>query len=572
MSNRADAAYVVERMQVRDLPRAYVLGCRAPRVTVLSQQFRAFNLIWALFEEGRLRSGDRVGVVGGGIGGLTAAAAAMIKGCSVVLAEERQQLMHLQRRNTTRLLHPNIYEWPSPGSEENSTRFPCMNWTADLAGVVVARLDDEWEALAKEHRPEVHTGMRITTVRPDGAGQLVIRKEDEWMSDPCDVVVLAVGFGVEPPAPGLALDSYWENDKLEQPTRGGQIVRTVLVSGLGDGGCIDVLRLKYANFQHTKFAAAVTRHPELERYKSRLREIDENMPAADCEKYLRDEYAKLDLPSKLAESLGTIRTDTRVVLNGPDPVSPLSPNACVLHRVAVWALVVCGEVRYQPGRINRESITSEPVPNGIKYFVPFEGSGRPGFDAIVIRHGPAPCLTTFPEIARGYAGIPETAAADRTRHKIYPDGFYPARQAPQPVVRHADAVFPDSRPDTPPPGVDLVVPPPAEFPAEPIGSAQRHALERAASAAHLADIESLTRRLVADTRAENYMPAVEASNALDAILNGPGPDVPPALWRRGHQALFDFELFARRRTQAGGGRYDLARLHDLLRRMRREPG
>src|SRR5262249_16254772 len=109
---RNDARYVLERMRVEGFPRAYVLGCHAQRLTVLCQQFRAFNLVWALFDRGYVKAGDRVGVVGGGIGGLTVAAAAMLKGCRIVLAEEDQQLMHVQRRNMTRLLHPNIYEWP----------------------------------------------------------------------------------------------------------------------------------------------------------------------------------------------------------------------------------------------------------------------------------------------------------------------------------------------------------------------------------------------------------------------------------------------------------------------------
>jgi hypothetical protein len=57
---------VLERMRVEGMPRACVLGCHAQRVTVLSQQFRAFNLVWVLFDQGRLKGGDRVGVVGGG--------------------------------------------------------------------------------------------------------------------------------------------------------------------------------------------------------------------------------------------------------------------------------------------------------------------------------------------------------------------------------------------------------------------------------------------------------------------------------------------------------------------------
>ncbi len=256
---RPTASDVLERMKVPSLPGAYVLGCRAPLVTVLSQQYRAFNLIWALFTTNLLRAGDRVGVVGGGIAGLTAAAAAMLKGCSVVLVEERQELMHLQRRNTTRFLHPNIYEWPAPESERDTTQFPCMNWKADFADQVVLRLDEEWAALVAEFQPMVYTNRRVSAVEPMGsAGLLILRQQYEWMSEPCQAVVLAVGFGVEPPVPGLSLLTYWQNDDLEQSARGKQSVRRVFVSGTGDGGCIDILRLAYSKFQHAKFAAVVT--------------------------------------------------------------------------------------------------------------------------------------------------------------------------------------------------------------------------------------------------------------------------------------------------------------------------
>jgi hypothetical protein len=551
----------------------YVLGCRAQRVTVLSQQFRAFNLVWALFKEGLLRPGNRVGVVGGGIGGLTAAAAAMIKGCSVVVTEQRQQLMHLQRRNTTRLLHPNIYEWPSAGSEDSSTRFPCMNWMADLAGEVVSRLDSEWEYLAKEFSAEVHTEMCITAIEPDGSdGRLVLCKGDEWMSDPCDAVIVAIGFGVEPPVRGLVLDSYWENDSLEQPVRGSQQVRSVLVSGLGDGGCIDVLRLKYANFQHTKFADVVARHYELERYKDRLLEIEGNMPRADREKYLREEYAKLELPVNLAESLGKIRSDTNVVLNGPDPTSPLSPNACILHRVAIWALVIGNKVEYKPSRINKTLIKTKCVSSGIKYYVPFQGSGNHGFDTVVIRHGPDPCLSTFPQVKSGYSGITETVAEDRTRGKMYPDDFYPTRQFSPSAARTLDAEskFMSVRIETLPSGGEVGIPLPAEFSIGPPGSARLNVIQNAPNAHLLSEIVSLIGRLTADTRAENYLPAVEAASVLDALLVELGTSVPHALWHRSHMSLFDFECYVRKRIESSGGKYEADRLQHLLRRMRRE--
>ena len=60
----------------RVLPGIYLIGSLERGVTVYSQQTRAHNLIWALWElqkNGR-RALGRVAIVGGGITGLTAAA------------------------------------------------------------------------------------------------------------------------------------------------------------------------------------------------------------------------------------------------------------------------------------------------------------------------------------------------------------------------------------------------------------------------------------------------------------------------------------------------------------------
>jgi heterodisulfide reductase subunit A-like polyferredoxin len=61
---------------VRDHPNVFILGSNARYVTVYNQQVRALNLVAALAKSGYLSRHSRVGVVGGGIAGLTAAVAA----------------------------------------------------------------------------------------------------------------------------------------------------------------------------------------------------------------------------------------------------------------------------------------------------------------------------------------------------------------------------------------------------------------------------------------------------------------------------------------------------------------
>lgn len=65
-------------------PGVYVLGCLARYVTVYAQQVRALNLVDSLAKSGLLSLHSRVAVIGGGIAGLTAAAATAVRGAKYV--------------------------------------------------------------------------------------------------------------------------------------------------------------------------------------------------------------------------------------------------------------------------------------------------------------------------------------------------------------------------------------------------------------------------------------------------------------------------------------------------------
>ena len=118
------ASDVLRWMEVPRHPNVFALGPFARQVTFASQQVRAFNLIWALFRQNRLAPGQRVAVVGAGLAGMTAAAAALAKECAVDLFEQASQPCPLQRGNDIRFIHPNILRWPDEGSEMARTAFP----------------------------------------------------------------------------------------------------------------------------------------------------------------------------------------------------------------------------------------------------------------------------------------------------------------------------------------------------------------------------------------------------------------------------------------------------------------
>jgi len=112
MADPTNSSLILKLTAVNGLPSTYVLGSYAVRVTFHSQQRRAFNLIWALFDQKIIAKGSKICIVGGGLAGMTAAAAGKLKECEVTLYESEEQLMSMQRGNSTRFIHPTIYDWP----------------------------------------------------------------------------------------------------------------------------------------------------------------------------------------------------------------------------------------------------------------------------------------------------------------------------------------------------------------------------------------------------------------------------------------------------------------------------
>src|SRR5262245_53070865 len=113
----------------------FVLGCIEQRVTILSQQVRAINLIHALEATGRLKHRPAVSIIGAGVAGFTAAAALMHKGIIPELFEELTRPFNILR-GSNRWVHPNIYDWPFNGWDKDSAGLKFLNWTADSANRV----------------------------------------------------------------------------------------------------------------------------------------------------------------------------------------------------------------------------------------------------------------------------------------------------------------------------------------------------------------------------------------------------------------------------------------------------
>jgi glycine/D-amino acid oxidase-like deaminating enzyme len=391
----AQMEHVLLYAVVPEMPGMYVCGCFERWVSIYLQAVRGLNLAWALVESGR--AGARVAVVGGGFAGLSAAAGLGRKGVSVTLFERNPQLLHTQRNNRVRSIHPHIHEWPRPGALEPRAGLPLLDWTAgisaDMAGEVLRQFDAE---VLRSHIV-VRPGSR----EPDLAG--------------FDAVILALGVGVEKSFGKLPLRSYWSDDTIAQVRPG---LRHHLVTGIGEGGVIDALYLRLRDFSHGEIAARLAEIEGMAAVESALLEIEHHIEKLDdleANRVLSDGYARLPVPARVDELLRQrARPDTRVTLNGPE-VHPLAARADMLNRFLISRLVALGELDYLSGKISDISEDFE---------VTLDSGERRKFDDVEIRHGTVPALKAgFPEVWERYYPT-RVKLPHLTPQPSWPDGYF----------------------------------------------------------------------------------------------------------------------------------------------------
>lgn len=303
----------------------FVLGCLEKRVTLYAQQVRALNLVDALLDAGRIRKGGSVAVVGGGAAGMTAAAALAVAApelAEIHLYETQPELLHLQAKNSSRYLHPHLYDWPAPNALRPDAGLPLLDWSAGPASSVAQQLDDAFrhvrersanlDVRAKRHVERVEAGpvqgCRITVTNdPQGGGMY-------------DLAILSIGFGYERDLSERNV-SYWSPAPLAGPNRTGASSSAVLVSGNGDGGLVDFLTAALPSLTHEAICKLVTTDYDLTDVRRVLMEVEEVAWTANHDFDIYEAYQAglpdvlpngilLDLAKRL-RSDATIRLHTR---------------------------------------------------------------------------------------------------------------------------------------------------------------------------------------------------------------------------------------------------------------------
>ena len=411
-TERIDPRELLSWFEVPTWQNVFVLGSFGRQVTFASQQTRALNLVWALAETKRIKEGHRVAVVGAGLGGLTAAAGFLKQKCLVDLYEQASQSCPIQRGNDIRFVHPNILSWPEPSCEESETDFPFLNWTAASARSVIKQIDIRWKQLSTGRVTEYYnyrvnaihnfindtggyspslSANRLAVVDDIGANTSDISMPG-YIERTYDAVILAVGFGNEQLLSGVQPLSYWENDSLHQET--GQTIGRVLVSGCGDGGLIDALRLCVRNFDHAEFVDKFLSEAKSGTLNKRLIAIEEQLQTAANEPDISIRFSKAYDSLRSGVNISRIaeyfrnnrRTDCSVTLNSPAP-GPFSFQASALNRFATHFAIMNAGLHYTSGRIS-----ARRMENGA-YRVDFDRQGKGAnetrdFERVIARHGP----------------------------------------------------------------------------------------------------------------------------------------------------------------------------------------
>ena len=358
---------------------AYVVGPFANRVNFASQQRRALNLVWAINDD-LVKQGESQGlagkdavIVGAGLAGLTASLALSTFNCSSWVLEKSDGAFAGMRDADHRHIHPTINYWPQE-TIDPATFLPFFNWYHDRCDVVLDRLNAEWNR---------RKGGFVKGIIPHCTVKHFNYQNDKWIIDAeledgstleqveYDILILATGFGKEKFTENSDDISYWdaENDAIGEIQSGtAPQCQNYIVSGTGDGGIIEVLRLLFQSFEAGGIeacAASVIRNTEIpQKIQIVEKQIQDELTDAilhdgfPLEKSIRDDISKRlwsayyaivsegRLGQPFVEKMNSIRTSVEKVTLLGEWSSPLDFPLSPYHKLLLTFAISQGFVEY----------------------------------------------------------------------------------------------------------------------------------------------------------------------------------------------------------------------------------
>ncbi len=402
----AQTQLVLEGTEVAGWNAVYLLGCIDHRVTLYSQHVRALNLAAALVASQRVRPGQTVLVVGAGAGGLTCAAGLHRLGVKVTVLERANEIMPLFRQGANRWMHPRVYDWPLDEWETSRAQLPVLDWGHALVGDVRRELLEGWAEFDGAEGMEVRTGVASVALGDASAPARTVTWSPKGRMRPA-ATILAVGFGLET-SEHPEEKSYWENDDIDNDPMDGT-TRRWLVSGCGDGGLTDLLRLRIKDFRHDQMLQRFTEDPRMGDIRAEIRRIENNPATQDQSHLLHEAYEGLRAPWVIERMKECLQHRNTVVLASAT-ADFLNRGASALNRFLAAQLYHADGFELRRARV--ESVIRE----GGSYVVQFGDGGCERFDRVVRRHGPTPALATFAEVN---TSVDADRAQRRTKRTVF---------------------------------------------------------------------------------------------------------------------------------------------------------
>lgn len=362
MSNATASGDYLKLFQISE--NRFIIGIYQKGITIYRQQVRALNLFHALVDTGKLKKGQgSVAIIGGGIGGLTFAAAARKAKINVTIFERAPFFLHLQYGCDTRKIHPNIYDWPDKGSTFPYADLPFLSWKYSTAQNVTKEIIYGFRQISEKEEPgclyNEKRSCKVTGIYEEKTHCNVRwATEKEGDINEFSVVIYAIGYGVEVGVDSsVNTPSYWRNDEYDQHNL-SKTQHNYIISGVGDGGLIDLFRLKIRGFSLDSilrdFSSLSTNYNDLA---ERLRLIKqdwvkiENSPPR---RWLYERFRKdvEDLLGPVKDKLqDNFRNNVEITLNGKvEQEDILNLNAIsLLNALIAFILMRLNAFHYEKG-------------------------------------------------------------------------------------------------------------------------------------------------------------------------------------------------------------------------------
>jgi hypothetical protein len=394
-----------------DIDGVYVLGSFNRYITVHSQQIRAVNLIHALVEKTGPLVDKKMAIVGAGFAGVTAAAYALEHtNAAVTVFEAAPRALWLQEHCRERWLHPGLYDWPLPGALEPRTYLPVMNWTTGPADEVVAQVREQWnELLSRKANLTCLFNTTVSAVTPLKNGQLSVAAQAPIGLPDHDIVIVAAGFGLEDA--GLEQPSYWNDiDGLIRASG------SVLISGFGDGGLADLLRLCLPSYRQDRLIELVRGIDE----DTSAKIVDAERTLAGNEAALHSFYQNLEVGSVIELLRDEPTGAPQVTIAGGGVL--YGTTSAILNRFLVSQLAHARPAAFSVLAKKIGKVT----PRHDGFHASFDDGTQRVFDHAILRHGPRPAVDRIDgvlqssiavERRRRWRGLPQ--ALDRTRVPLF---------------------------------------------------------------------------------------------------------------------------------------------------------